>query len=100
MNLTKSALLGGSKRRFDLGRVVPVIIEHTYATGAAAQLKTAIDAAKLIERGANGLGRDVQSHPHRNSGGRVQNIVEPRDVQGELAQIFLLIADSKTVERL
>ena len=50
VNLAEAALPGRSQSRFDLCGMVSVVVDHTDAGGASAQLEAAINPSKLIER--------------------------------------------------
>src|ERR1700733_10236955 len=76
--------------------MVAVVVNDADAGSASLELKSAVDAAKLIERGANCVDTDVKTDTHCNRCRRVENIVHARDMQCELSQFPLLIVHTKT----
>src|ERR1017187_1304285 len=66
VNLAESALAGRGQRGLDLGRMVAVVVDDAHAGGAAAQLEAAIDAAELIEGGADGFDSNLQADADGN----------------------------------
>ena len=53
VNLAECALAGGRERSFDFGRMMAVVVDNADACDASPELKTAVDAAELVERGTN-----------------------------------------------
>src|SRR5580658_6127996 len=53
VNLAKTALPRRGQRGLDLSGMVPVIVDHTHARVAPAQLEAPVNAAELVERRAN-----------------------------------------------
>src|SRR4029077_2639418 len=96
MHAAKSAVASPSQRGPDFRRMMPVIVNHTNACVLAFELEAAVYAAKIVERGADLLRRNVERSAHRNRSCRIQHIVHARNVQREVSQIFLLISNLET----
>ncbi len=73
--------------------MMPVVVDHRDAVGAAVHLEAAIDAAEVRQRVANvDSSRNVEPDAHRDGGRRVADVVRAGNVQLELAQILSAIA--------
>ena len=88
VNLAISALASGGKRGADFGRVMAVVVDDGDASCLPAELKAAIHAAKSFERFANAGDGNVESDANGDGSGRVQDVVQTRDVEMEFAEIF------------
>ena len=99
MNFAKPALSRRRQRRLDLRRMVPVIVYHAHARHPPAQLEAPVHSTELVERNADRLHLNIKPHPHRNRRRRIQNVVDSRHMQRELAQVFLAITHAKAAQR-
>src|SRR5579871_2272811 len=61
VNLAESALSGRGQGGANLGWMVPVIIDNTYAARPASQLKTPVHATEMLQREANQVDFDVET---------------------------------------
>ncbi len=75
--------------------MVAVIVNHAYVGGAAAQLKTTIDAAEALQAFANEVRGNVQAHAHRHRGRGIEHVVVSRHLQVEIAQVLAPIVHLK-----
>ena len=93
VNAAVAALAGGGERGEDLGGVMAVIVDHTYAGCASAKLEAAVYTAETVERAADVAKFDVQACADGDGRGGVQYVVGAGNVQREFAQIFSAIGD-------
>src|SRR5499427_9471639 len=83
---TVESSLGGRQRSSDLGRVMPIVVDHRDASGAAQDLKAALDSRESAQRPLNGGERNLEVEPDADRRERVEYIVATRDLQGDLAE--------------
>ena len=76
-----------------------VIVYHAHARHPTAQLEAPVHSTELIERNADRIDRNIKPHSHRNRRRRIQNVVDSRHMQRELAQVLLAITHMKAAQR-
>ena len=96
VDLAVSALAGRGQRRPNLGGMVAVVVDDADAAGFAAQLKAAVHAAKVFQRLADMVDRNVQADADGYRGGRIQNVVKSGNVQAKFAEITLRDSSPET----
>src|SRR5439155_5013510 len=89
MNVLEAASASAPKGRSNLGRVVPVVIDHRDAALRATDLKAPVDAAESSQSLADSVRRnlELQTGGYRRS--RVQYVVRARNVKAKASQIAL-----------
>ena len=76
----------GAKHRRDLGRVVPVVVEHLHARRCALALEPSLGALESREPRGDGLERHAELQRHRDGGKRVLQVVPSGDREAERAE--------------
>src|SRR5580704_13337266 len=99
VDFAKSTLAGGGQSGANLGGMVAIVINHTHAWRLATELEAAIHSAEILQPGANLVGWDVEANAYGNCCGRIQNVVQARDVEAKISQPLALVADLKLRER-
>src|SRR5260370_16036780 len=66
--------------------MMAVVVDHGDAARFPASLESALDAGKELDRLADGFNRHLQLERHGDGGGRVQHIVNSRNLQVKFPQ--------------
>src|SRR5580658_5715431 len=86
----------GFERGANLGRMMAVIVDKSYAGERAFDFETAPDTRKLPQAGANQVRGNVEGKTDGSRGGRVSHVVNPRRRrQMEDAEVFAVIGQAK-----
>src|SRR5664279_3066186 len=99
VDLSESALTRRRQRGTNLRGMVPIVVDHGYAVGAALDLKPPVYAVKFLQSFADLLHRDVESKPDGDGGGGIAHIVLAWNVQMKFAQILAVIVHAKNAGR-
>ncbi len=99
VNPSKSALARCGQRRPDLRRMVTVVVDDANAVHPAFHLEAAIYAIELLQRFANALDRNIQTHSHGYRGGCVEHVMRAGHAQAKLAQVGAAIANTEAAQR-
>src|SRR6266436_1747858 len=85
--------LGGGQGRPDLGGMMAVVVDHRDAARAAEDLKPALDSGEAGQRFLDRGERDFEVEPDTDRRERVEHVVAPRDLEGDLAEQALALID-------
>ena len=93
-------VLAGVRHGVTLGGPIAIEIGNTeWPKWETVMAPDPVDAAELVERGADRFYTDIKPNADRNRRGCVQNIVHAGDVQGEFAEIVPAITHAKPIQR-
>src|SRR5215470_7975106 len=85
--------LGGGQGRPDLGGMMTIVVDDRDAARAAEDLEPALDAGEAGERRLDRGERDLEVEPDADRRERVEDVVAPRDLQGDLTEEPLALID-------
>ena len=89
----RARLLGGLERRGDLRRMVRVVVDDPDAICAALRLEAALGTVEGREARRHLLEAHTDREARDDAGHRVEDIVAARDVEIDVAELFLAVED-------